>query len=65
MAQVKLDELIDHLSLEVKRAIRDAFNEVAPNVEVDQEAFYRSFKKNVYRHCSVWENVPDQYVQAE
>jgi hypothetical protein len=62
MAQVQLDEVIDHLSVEVKGALRDAFNEVLPGVNVNVDAFYRSFKKNVYRRCSVWEQVPDTYV---
>lgn len=62
MAQVQMDELIDHLRTEVKKALADAFAETAPDADVDIDNFYHVFKRRVYHHCNVWEQVPDQYV---
>jgi hypothetical protein len=65
MAQVKLDELIDHLSTEVKKALDDALTAEVPNANVNMDRFFQVFKQSVYRHCSIWERVPDRYVKMD
>jgi hypothetical protein len=64
MAQVKIEEIIDHLSHEMKRALEDAVERTIPGVSFDRDELFRQFRKAVYRKCSVWEKVPDQYIQA-
>ncbi|MGA2269046.1 MAG: hypothetical protein ABSH44_11310 [Bryobacteraceae bacterium] len=64
MARVKIEEIIDHLSSEMRGALADALSEVAPDADVDEDDLFRAFKKAVYRRCSIWENVPDQYVES-
>jgi hypothetical protein len=64
MARVKVDEIIDHLSSEIRSALAEALSEVAPDADVNEEHFFRAFKKAVYRRCNTWENVPDQYVES-
>lgn len=63
MAKVKIEEVVDHLSSEMRRALEDAVNEVVPNARFDSYELFRAFKRNVYRKCSTWETVPDRYVE--
>lgn len=64
MAKVKIEDVVDHLSHEMKKALEDAVNQTVPNAHFDRNALFKAFKKAVYRRCSVWENVPDMYVQS-
>jgi hypothetical protein len=63
MAKVKVDEVVDHLSNEMRRALEESVNEVIPGAQFDSHELFRAFKRAVYRKCSTWETVPDQYVQ--
>jgi hypothetical protein len=63
MAQVQMEELVDHLSSEMRRALEEAVREVMPGAKFDSNELFRAFKRAVYRKCSIWEQVPDQYVQ--
>lgn len=65
MAQVQMDEIVDHLSSEMRRALADAVREVAPEVDIDSYQLFRAFKRAVRRKCSTWETVPDGAVQAK
>jgi hypothetical protein len=64
MAQVKIEEVVDHLSTEMRRALEEAVGEVMPGAQFDSHELYRAFKRAVYRKCSTWERVPDQYIKA-
>jgi hypothetical protein len=64
MAEVKIEEIVDHLSSEMKRALEEAVNEVIPDARFDRDELFRTFKRNVYRACSIWERVPDRYVKS-
>ncbi len=63
MASVKMEEIVDHLSSEVRRALEDAVQQVAPNVRIDAHELFRAFSRAIGRKCNTWEQVPDQYVQ--
>lgn len=64
MAQVKIEDIVDHLSSEFRRALEDTFAAHAPNVRIDSYQVFRDFRRAVYRKCNVWENVPDQFVNS-
>lgn len=64
MAQVNIEEIVDHLASEMRRALEDTVKEVAPGVSVDTRALHRAFVRAVRRKCSTWETVPDQYVRG-
>jgi len=64
MAEVQMDEIVDHLRSEMRRALEDAVREVAPNVQIDFHELYRSFRRAVRRKCNQWEQVPDDYVRS-
>jgi hypothetical protein len=63
MAQVKIEEIVDHLSSEMRRALEDAVQAQIPGAQFDSYELFREFKRAVYRKCDIWENVPDQYVK--
>jgi hypothetical protein len=63
MAQVKIEDVVDHLDSEFTRALDDTFRQFAPGVTVNSGAAFRYFLQRVYSHCSVWEQVPDHYVE--
>jgi hypothetical protein len=62
MAQVRIEEIVDHLRSEMRRALEDAVKECIPNALFDSHELFE-VQRAVYRKCSVWENVPDQYVE--
>jgi hypothetical protein len=64
MAKVKIEEIIDHLESDMRKALAEAVREVLPEEEFDPYVLFRAFKRAVGRKCSTWENVPDQYVNA-
>ena len=63
MASVQMEEIVDHLSTEVRRALEDAIQQVAPNARIDSYELFRAFRRAIGRKCSTWEQVPDHYVQ--
>jgi ubiquitin C-terminal hydrolase len=63
MPQVKIEDLIDHLDSEFKKALDDTMREFAPTVQYDRTEFFKFFLKRVYHHCSIWEKVPDKLVK--
>ena len=63
MAQVKLEEILDHLESEVKAAISDALRTIKPAAEVDHRMFFKEFLRAIGRKTSTWETVPDHFVE--
>jgi hypothetical protein len=65
MARVKIEEIVDHLSSEMSRALEDAVDRTFPNEQFDRNALFREFRRAVGRQCRRWENVPDHYVETD
>ena len=65
MARVRIENIIDHLDYNIRRALKDAVDEVLPGVRCDERELFRAFKRALYRRCSTWERVPDMYVEKE
>jgi hypothetical protein len=65
MARVKMEEIVEYLSGEMRRALIDAVMEVSPHSNIDEYELYRAFKRAVRRKCGTWERVPDRYVEIE
>lgn len=63
MAKVKIEDVVDHLGTEFRRALEAALQEVAPQAQIDSQELFRAFKRHVYRKCSTWETVPDRFVE--
>ena len=64
MAQVKIEDVLDHLDSEIGRALEDTIRQFAPDVTCNRGELLRFFQKRVYQHCAVWETVPDGCVKA-
>lgn len=65
MAKIKIEEVVDHLDSEFRKALEATLKEHFPNQSFDARAVFRTFKKQVYRKCSAWENIPDQFVEKD
>ena len=65
MARVKIEDIIEHLDHEFKRALEDTVNRFHPEVTVNRNALFREFVRAIRRKCSTWENVPDYFVEAD
>ncbi len=65
MAQVNIEEIIDHLDSDLRRALHDTLRHEFPDLEFDESRVFRQFVLQVGLKCSNWEWVPDQYVSAE
>lgn len=63
MASVKMEEIVDHLSTEVRRALENSVRQVAPDARIDSYELFRAFRREIGRRCSTWEKVPDHYVE--
>jgi hypothetical protein len=63
MALVKIEDVIDHLDSEIRKALDATLRQHFPGQSFDSRAVYRTFKRMVYRKCSVWEEVPDSIVE--
>jgi len=63
MARVKIEEIVDHLDGEFKKALVDTTMHFAPGVQFDRGALFRFFLQRVYHHCSSWKSVPDSAVE--
>lgn len=64
MAHVQVEELVDHLSSEFRRALADAIREVLPDTDFDEHEAYRAFKRAVRRKCNTWEAVPKNVIKV-
>jgi hypothetical protein len=40
MARIKIEEVLDHLSVEMRKALEDAARNVMPNEQFDSRAFF-------------------------
>ena len=65
MARVKMEDIVDDLSTEMRSALEAAVREVLPEAEFDRYALFRAFKRAVRRKCSTWERVRDNHVEME
>ena len=63
MAKIQIENIVDHLDSEFRKALEATLKEHFPNENFDTREVFRTFKRQVYRKCSVWEDVPDRYVK--
>ena len=63
MARIKIEDVIEHLSVEMRRALQRAVQEAIPEVECDSHKLFRAFRRAVRARCNTWEEVPDTYVE--
>lgn len=65
MAMIKIEDVLDHLSMEMRKALEAAISDVLPDAVVDSRQLSRSFRRAVGRKCNTWERIPDHYVRLD
>lgn len=65
MARVKVEDIIDHLDADIRKALKQAVQKTMPDTEFNDRELFRNFRRAVSRSCSVWEHVPDHYVDLD
>lgn len=65
MARIKMEDIVDQLSSELKRALRDAVRRTLPDADFSEQELFRNFKREVGRKCNTWERVSDRFVENE
>ena len=64
MARVKIEDIIEHLSSEMRHALEDAVSETVQGAKFEPHELFRAFRRAVGRKCNTWENVPDSSVEC-
>ena len=65
MAEIKIEEIVDHLSTKMRSALDAAAQEVTGGTSIDRHELFRAFLRAVRRKCSTWEKVPDRFVRVQ
>ncbi len=65
MARVKIEDLIDSLDHDVRRALEEAVKQVIPDAQFDTRTLFKAFVRAVGRKCNTWERVSDSYVELD
>ncbi|MFA5044922.1 MAG: hypothetical protein WC542_03210 [Paludibacter sp.] len=63
MAQVKIEEIINHLDYKIRKSLEATLEEHFPNQNFDTRSVFRTFKRQISRKCDTWEDVPDDLVE--
>jgi hypothetical protein len=64
MAQVRIEDIIEYLDSDLRRALEDAVSSEIPGASLDSHSLFRAFVRAVGRRCGTWETVPDSFVKA-
>ena len=65
MAKIDIGKLVRSLERELKSALHETFEEMAPDAKADKERLFKSFKEQIDRHFRRPQDVPDELVQVE
>lgn len=63
MAQVQIENVLEHLEQGLKAAMDSAIRSTAPNAKIDSGELFRAFVRAVGQRCG-WETVRDQDVRT-
>lgn len=63
MARIKVEEVLDSLDSDLRVALGRAVRSTMPNAVFDERQLYKAFVREAYKKCSIWETVPDHYVE--
>ncbi len=64
MASVRIQDILDHLSSDIKKALTIAIENSIDDADFDEGELYREFSKAVGQKCNTWESVPEHLVDA-
>ncbi len=64
MARVRIEDIVEHLSSDMRRALEDAVRETVQGANFEPYELFRAFRRAVGRTCDTWANVPDNCVEC-
>ena len=65
MARIKVEEVLDSLDSDLRVALGYAVRKFMPDAKFNDSELYKEFVRQAYRKCSVWEQIPDKYVECD
>jgi hypothetical protein len=65
MARVQMENIVEHLKVEIRKALAAAVETTMPGAQFDRSQLFRAFRRKVGSKCGTWSQVPDQYVDRE
>ncbi len=65
MASVRIQDILDHLSTDIKKALKVAIENSIDDADFDEDEMFREFNKAVGQKCNTWESVPEHLVDAD
>jgi hypothetical protein len=65
MAKVKIEEIIDYIDSDIRKALSETLKQHFPKEDFNDREVFRTFKRMISRKCSTWQNVPDRLVEKE
>ena len=63
MTEVRIENVVEHLRSEFKKALNDTMRELCPDASFDESEAFRHFLKRVGHRCRTWEEVPDSCIK--
>lgn len=63
MTKIKIEEVVDYLGSEMRKAIEDAVYSSVPDAVFDGHILFQKFKSAVASECDTWVEIPDTYVE--
>jgi len=63
-AEVDIEEIVEHLSSQFRRALEDTVKHAIPGATFDAHELFREFKRALRRKCNDWEDVPATSVRV-
>ncbi|HNW98003.1 MAG TPA: hypothetical protein PKK00_06300 [Bacteroidales bacterium] len=64
MARIKIDSIIDYLDTDLRKALEETIKQHFSDENFDNRELFRTFKRNVSKKCSSWEEVPDHFIDS-
>jgi hypothetical protein len=64
MASIKVEDVVEQFSFEMRHALEDAVKEAIPEATFDSNVLFRAFQRAVGRRCSNWQRVPPNCVKT-
>ena len=64
MAKLNIEQIIDHLDREIRKALDATMREHFPHQDFNSRAVFDTFKKQVEKKCDSWESVPNKYIRS-
>lgn len=64
MAKVKIEELVDHLDREFRKAFEATLREHFGDYDYNARGVFKTFQKEINKKCKVWEDLPNKFIRS-